>query len=549
MVLLATSVLLAGCGAGGGTVAAKPLGSTDINPRPRDQVRDGGTLRLPMESFPSNFNPNQVDGTPIDAHNIDLAVLPELFTATSDGDDALNTDYLTSASVTSTSPQVVTYNINPRAMWSNGTPITYRDFQRYWQAQNGTNPAYQVASTTGYDDITSVEPGSEDGQVVVTFRQPFGEWHSLFYPLTPASLNADPGDFNSAWQTKFPVTAGPFTVQSIDQTSKTIVLARNPHWWGTPAKLGHIVLTVYNTTALPDALANNELDEYGVGGELDLLRRAQHTAGAVVRSAPGRFAFNVTLNGAAGSPLADLRLRQAVAQSINRAEITRRMIGEAVPNAQPDGNHLYPAGSKEYQDNSGALPYDPTHAQQVFDSLGWTRQGTGPNTVRSKNGKPLSLRLVFGEDPDNANMAKTLQSELAQVGVTLVLDQVDPNQFFPTYVDRGNFDLALLGWQGNPYIFSGSQGIYGSPLGNNVRQNYGRIGSPQIDALLARGNAELDETKRAAIGNEVDKLVWQQAHSVILYQVPGLYATRSNLANFGAHGFADPDYIDAGFTK
>jgi peptide/nickel transport system substrate-binding protein len=549
LVAVAAAVLLAGCGGGGGAVATKPLGSIDINPAPRDKIRDGGDLRLPMSQFPSNFNYNEVDGTAIDAHSVDLAVLPELFVATADGGDALNTDYLTSATVTSTSPQVITYTINPKATWSDGTPITYRDFQAYWQALNGSNPAYQIAGTTGYDDISSVARGTDDKQVVVTFKRPFGEWHSLFYPLTPTSLNTTPAAFNTGWQTSLPVTAGPFTVQSIDQTSKTIVLARNPRWWGTPAKLDHIIFKYYDTIALPDALANNELDEHGIGAELDLLRRAQHTKVAVVRGAPGRFSFNVTLNGSTGSPLADLRVRQAVAQGINRQEITRRMIGQAVPNAQPDGNHLYPPGSKEYQDNSGVLPYDPTHARQVLDSLGWARQGTGPNAVRAKEGKVLSLRLVYSVDPDNQDIAKTLQNELAEIGVTVVLDAVDPNQFFPTYVNRGDFDMALFGWESNPYPLSSLLGIYSLPLGNNVRQNYGRIGSPQIDALFAKGTSEPDETKRAALGNQVDRLIWQQAHSVILYGVPGLYATRANLANFGAHGFADPDYINAGFLK
>jgi hypothetical protein len=37
-------------------------GSIDSNPQPRDNVRDGGDLRLPLTLFPSNFNINQVDG-------------------------------------------------------------------------------------------------------------------------------------------------------------------------------------------------------------------------------------------------------------------------------------------------------------------------------------------------------------------------------------------------------------------------------------------------------------------------------------------------------
>jgi peptide/nickel transport system substrate-binding protein len=547
VVLLAASALaLSACGGGGGAPPARALGSTDINPQPRDNIRDGGDLRIPLSLLPSNFNYNEVDGPGVDLGSIDDAVLPRMFNSLADGGVAVNTDYLTSAELTSTAPQVVTYTINPKAVWSDGTPITWRDFQIYWQALNGTNPAYQVAGTNGYSDINSVARGTDDKQAVVTFGKSYGEWKSLFAPLTPASLNSSPAAFNTAWKTSMPVTSGPFSVQSIDQTHKTVTLVRNPKWWGTPAKLNRMIYQYYDTTAMADALANNELDIMGAG-QVDLLRRAQQTPGVAIRSAPGRSSFNITLNGGAGSPLADLPLRQAVAQGINREEITRRMLGQVVPNPNPDGSHIYAPGQKEYQDNSGVLPYDPAHGQQVLDQLGWTRPA--PNAPRAKAGKPLSLRLVYATDPSNTDMAKTVQNELSQIGVTVVLDQVDPSQFFPTYVDRGNFDLALLGWQSTPAPFSDGAGIYEQPLGDNVQQNYGRIGSPEIDRLIAQGQAELDDNKRAAIGNQADRLIWQEAHSVVLFALPGIRAVRSNLANLGAPGFADPDFINAGFVK
>jgi peptide/nickel transport system substrate-binding protein len=106
-----------------------------------------------------------------------------------------------------------------------------------------------------------------------------------------------------------------------------------------------------------------------------------------------------------------------------------------------------------------------------------------------------------------------------------------------------------MGWQSTSTPFSSSAGVYQQPLGNNVQQNYGRIGSPQIDDLIDKALAELDDTKRADLANQIDKLIWQEAHSVILFAVPGIVAVRSNVANFGARGFADPDFINAGFVK
>ncbi|HEY3603795.1 MAG TPA: ABC transporter family substrate-binding protein, partial [Sporichthyaceae bacterium] len=119
-------MVLASCGWGGGAAVNgmdRAVGGTDINPLPRDQVRDGGDLRLPLLAMPNNYNYNQVDGRHVDVLALAGAVLPGLFRATADGGLAGNPDYLAAAEVTSTAPQVVTYTLNPRATWTDGTPI------------------------------------------------------------------------------------------------------------------------------------------------------------------------------------------------------------------------------------------------------------------------------------------------------------------------------------------------------------------------------------------------------------------------------------------
>jgi peptide/nickel transport system substrate-binding protein len=549
-VLAVGALVLAGCGGGGGAVSApsQTVGYTDINPQPRDKVRDGGDLRWPIDSLPNNYNYNEVDGTIQDGLSIANAVMPSLSIATADGGERPNPDYLTSAVLTSSAPEMVTYTINPKATWSDGTPITWRDLEASWRSQNGTDPAYQVSGTSGYEDIASVTRGHDDKQAVVTFRTPFAEWQGLFSPLYPASLTGTPTGFNTAYQSTIPVTAGPFTLDSIDQTAKTVTLKRDPKWWGTPAKLDHIIFRAYDRSAVADALANNELDWYQVASDVDLLRRAQTAPGVAVRNAPSRVFWEIALNGAPGSVLGDLRVRQAIAQGINRQDITNRMIGQIVPNAAPDGNHLYVPNTKDYRDNSDALPYDPGHAEQMLEAAGWARRGFGPGAFRTKGGQRLSLRMIYYNAGSNLNIVKSVQNQLAQIGVDVVPQQYQGNEF-DTNITKGNFDLVTFGWGGTTTPLSSAVGIYASPRGDNPRQNFGRVASPEIDALFKQGIAELDDTKRAEIGNRIDRLIWQQAHSVVLYARPGTVAVRANLANFGAPGLADIDYIDAGFVK
>ena len=542
--LAVATVALTGCARGAVSGPSEARTPTDINPLPRDQVRDGGDLRLPLLGMPNNYNYNEVDGRHMDVLTLSGAVLPTLFRGTEDGGVVRNADYLTSAEVTSTAPQVVTYTVNPSAAWSDGTPMTWRDFAAYWQACRGADPAYQAAGTTGYSDISSVTRGVDDRQAVITFGSRYAEWRTLFNPFLPASLTSTAEAFNTAWRTSLPASAGPFTVAAIDPVAKTITLTRNPRWWGTPAKLDRIIFKVYEPPASPDALANNELDFYKIGPNVDLLRRAEQTPGAAVRRAPSRYSTLVSFNGAPGAPLADPQLRRAVAQSIDRAGITRRMLGQIQPDAPPAGNHLYSPGTDEYRDNSDALPHDPAGTARSLDELGWTRA----ETIRQRDSRPLRLRLIYAAAPSYQDVATALRDQLEQVGIGVDLLQYPSNEIYPN-LTRGNFDLALYTRVGTASPLSDSVDSYASPVGANPRQNYGRVSSPQLDALFAQGVAEPDDARRAAIGNQIDRLLWTEAHSVPLYNWPGAVAVRTNLANFGASGFADNDYINAGFAS
>ena len=84
----------------------------------------------------------------------------------------------------------------------------------------------------------------------------------------------------------------------------------------------------------------------------------------------------------------------------------------------------------------------------------------------------------------------------------------------------------------------------------DIQQNYARIGSDEIDALFDAANAELDRTKAIEIANQADALIWQEVHSLTLYQRPDLAAVNKNLANFGAFGLQWPwKYADIGWVS
>src|SRR5204862_2000430 len=106
----------------------------------------------------------------------------------------------------------------------------------------------------------------------------------------------------------------------------------------------------------------------------------------------------------------------------------------------------------------------------------------------------------------------------------------------------GDFDIAPFSWIGTPFPISSAQSIYVEPTKGpggqlQIQQNFARIGSPAIDALMARAQEELSPTRARALINQADGLVWAEVHSVVLFQRPQVTAVKSNLANMGSFGF------------
>ncbi len=546
-VLIATlALVLVSCGGGSGAVGSAPkIGTIDIGAMPAAQLRDGGTFRWTIDYLPPNFNYNQVNGPDRNTADVLGSLMPTLFLAQPDGTVKANENYLTSAELNNTNPQVVTYTIRDEATWSDGTPITWQDFRAQWQALNGSNKAFQIASSTGYANIASVTRGTSDKQAVVTFASQFSDWQSLFSPLYPASTNTNPSVFNTGWTQGLPVTAGPFKVAQIDRTSNNITVVRDEKWWGPKPRLDRIIFRAIPTEAQFDALANNETDFVDIGPDINSFSRAQSAAGVTIRKALAPNYRHITFNGRPGNILADQQLRIAIQKGINRQAITQAQIGRIVPGVTPLGDHIFMQGQRGYQDNSQVAAYDPATASRMLDQLGWTRQGQG---IRSKDGKLLEIRDVIPtQTPVSEQESRQIQQFLAQIGVKVDITPVPSGDFFDKHLIPGNFDITHFSWIGTDFPISSSSSIYGTR--GDTQQNFGAIGNDTINNLYAEANREFDPARKIALANQIDQEIWKTGHSLLLYQRPNVVAVRNGVANFGAFGFADTIYTDIGFVR
>ncbi|MFI9507723.1 ABC transporter family substrate-binding protein [Nocardia sp. NPDC052566] len=540
----ALALILAGCGddttvqEGTSTVGS----SSDINPHDPADLRDGGNLRLPMTNFPATFNALHVDADGEAAELIGWA-MPGTLTSNAAGELTVDKNYFTDMQLTNTSPQQVTYTINPKAVWSDGSPITWEDLATQFNALNGRNNNFLVSATHGYSQVDRVERGVDDRQAIVTFGKHYAEWRGLFNPLYPKSTMATPQTFNDADRNGLPLSSGPFMITSVDRGGQRIVLGRNPKWWGDKPKLDTVTFSVLDRSAWLNAVQNNELDYSGLTG-IDEVKAASNSPSIKVRRAPGLTFTHMTFNGAPGSILADPKLRVAISKAIDRQSIAIASQQGVVQDPKPLNNHLYLVGQKGYQDNAQSVAFDPEQAARDLDALGWKLNGD----VREKDGRKLEIRNVMYKADSWVQIAQIAQQNLAKVGVKLIIETYPGNGLFTDVVDPGNFDIVNFVWQKSIFPLGALPQIYAYDPANRL-SNKGRIGSPELNALINQTLAELDPEKAIELANKVDKMIFEEGFSLPLTQGPGTVAVRENLANYGAFGLASTDYTKVGFLK
>ncbi|MGW6424263.1 ABC transporter family substrate-binding protein [Nocardia sp. NPDC055053] len=545
--LVIVSVLAAGCGSGEEVAAegSAAIGTTnDINPKDVSELRDGGNLRLALTSLPENWNNLHTDGNDGDTGALLRPVMPRAFKTNAAAELSVNTDFFTDVALTNSDPQQVTYTINPKAVWTDGTPISWEDIKSQAAALSGADKAFLIANNSGFDRVEKVERGVDDKQAVITFKKHYADWRGQFAGnsfLFPKSVTGTAEAFNNSQVDALTASSGPFVVQSVDRGQNRVVLGHNPKWWGDKPKLDTITFSVLDSSAFVPALLNNEIDAVGVASR-DELKSARDTAGVAIRRAPGNSWGHFTFNGAPGSVLADQGVRVAISKAIDRQGIVTAVQNGLVQDPQPLNNHIYLRGQDGYQDNS--LPFDPTAAAKELDALGWKLNGD----VREKDGRKLEIRDVMYNDPTNIQIGQIIQQNLAQIGVKLTIETKPGAGLFSDVLQPGNFDVGQWFWAGDPFPLSSLTQIYGyNP--DDIQGNYGRIGSAEINALIEQTVSELDPIKAKQLANELDRKIFEEGHSLPLFQSAGNVAVRDNLANFGAAGLASLDYTKIGFVK
>jgi peptide/nickel transport system substrate-binding protein len=516
---------------------------TAFNPQPYENLRDGGTLTSSLPEISPQMNYWQNDRTAYTSRLWNW-YNPVLITFTADGEAVNNPDYLTDVKQETVDGKTrITYTINPKATYNDGTPIDWTSFEAAWKSSNGKDPAYIPAGTDGYDRITSVTRGTDDRQVVVTFDGVYLWWQGLFNNLLhPKAL--DPTVFNQGYvNTPHPEWgAGPYTIQKYDPQNGAVVFERNPKWWGKPGKLDTRTFLQMDSVAAVNAFRNGQLDIVAANGK-DQLAQITGVPGTELRKGPTLQLDFFTLNGQ--SPiLSDPRVRKAVFEAIDRRQIAEFHFQGLNYTADPAGSMVMLPFQKGYTDTfSKVVRYDPEQAKRDLDAAGWT---VGADGIREKDGQRLQFTYVnTGDDVIGKAVAGGTAAMLKNVGIQMDIRQVPTSEYSKIVMGR-EFDMFYSGVsQSDPYSIAAICQIYCSDS-QLLRSG---VNDPKNDALIRSVNTLPTPEEQYAKAAEAETAAFATYGIMPTVNLVGIYGVKTGLANAGAGRFFSTSPENIGWQK
>ena len=421
-----------------------------------------------------------------------------------------------------------TFHLRKDAKWSNGTPVTAKDFVFGWQ--RAVDP--DVASEYAYmlSDIGQVKNAAEiidgtkdkselgvtavdDNTLQVELNAPVSYFLSLmyfptFYPVNEEFFNTCPDTYGTSPATT--LSNGAFVLDSYEPAATEIHLTKNADYYDADKiKLAGIDYQVIQDSQ--QALLSYQ------SGDLDLTllngdQVDQVQDDPAFKAVGAGYLWYVTPNISAVPELANDNIRKALTFAIDRTAICEDVLKDgskptytAVPMdfaAGPDGSD-FSADQSKFQDVCADDTAKATeYWQKGLDELGITS---------------LTLDMVVDADDAPQKVATVLQEQwqTALPGLTITLT-VEPKKQRVQDLQDGNYQLGLTRWgpdYADPMTYLG---MWTTGCSNN----YGLWSSTDYDDIIAKcttGDLATDPEGRWSAMYDAEKIVMDQSVIFPLY--------------------------------
>lgn len=442
-----------------------------------------------------------------------------------------------------------TFHLRKDAKWSNGTPVTAKDFVFGWQ--RAVDP--DVASEYAYmlSDIGQVKNAAEiiggtkdkselgvtavdDNTLQVELNAPVSYFLSLmyfptFYPVNEEFFNTCPDTYGTSPETT--LSDGAFVLDSYEPAATEIHLTKNADYYDADKiKLAGIdYQVIQDSQQALLSYQNGDLDLTLLNG--DQVDQVQDDP--AFKAVGAGYLWYVTPNISAVPELANDNIRKALTFAIDRTAICEDVLKDgskptytAVPMdfaAGPDGSD-FSADQTKFQD---VCADDTAKAaeywQKGLDELGITS---------------LTLDMVVDADDAPQKVATVLQEQwqTALPGLTINLT-VEPKKQRVQDLQDGNYQLGLTRWgpdYADPMTYLG---MWTTGCSNN----YGLWSSTDYDDIIAKcttGELATDPEGRWSAMYDAEKIVMDQSVIFPLYTQCNAEMLSTNVTGVAFHPVA-----------
>ena len=526
-VMLASTMLLAACG-----------GKTDGDKGGKEggANKGGAILKTNNSSNPGSLDPALATGTHeswILSHTFEGLMTNgkdgKLIPAVAEAEPTVSDDGLK-----------YTFKIRKDAKWSNGDPVSAKDFEFSWLRALDPNTKSQYAHQFYYikgaeaynteKDEAKREAlkkdiaikATDDHTLEVTLERPTPFFKELtafytYYPVNKKAMEANKDWFKAQKPGDF-VSNGPFKVEKWEQKVKVEIRKNENYYDKDKVKLAGIDFDIIEDE-------NTAFQKYD-NGEYDILvtppaavtsKKLQNKdKDLIIGEMAGTYYFDLNSK---VKPFGNKKVRNALSMALNRKQITEKV----AQGGQHPAEGMVPYGIVDEKGGEYVKTKDNLIKENVEEAKKLLEEGLKEEgmTVADLNGKVL----LYNTSEAHKKIAQAVQDMWKNaLGFNVALENVE----FQVKLDRekaGDFMISRVGWVGD---FNDPMTMLEIFMKNNPHNN-SKYASPEYNANIEKSIVETDLAKRMDLLRTAEKILIDDMPAIPVYHYTQPYLVKENL--------------------
>ncbi|GHB90262.1 peptide ABC transporter substrate-binding protein [Cerasicoccus arenae] len=429
--------------------------------------------------------------------------------------------------------RVYTFHLRPEARWSNGDPVTAKDFIFSYERILSPKLAAEYASmlypmvgaeafnTGELTDFSQVGVKALDEHTLeITLKEPTPYFLSLlthytWFPVHPPTIlkHGEIDQRESRWTRpgNF-VGNGPFTLEEW-RVHDYIDVKKNPLYWDRDSIWlnGVRFLPIDNRNTEERAFRSGQVHvTYAMPVHKIEPYKESGSEALLISPYLGTYYYAINVN---RPPLDDVRIRQALSLAIDRETITRNITKAG----QIPAPYFTPPDTAGY---TAECPMSLDMEQNIAEAQRLMAEAGYPNGEGMRD-----IELLYNTSDSHKPIAEAIQrmwQEHLGINATLL------NKDWKTYLiarREGDFDIVRAGWIGDYNDPSTFLDLLTSWSGNNAS----KWSTPDYDTLIREAAKTTDQTARYELFQQAEAILMEEMPLIPIYFYVSAYLVDSSV--------------------